>query len=185
MPSQPVQLVRFDPAGASDDEWQDILAGVRLTILDADPQAPERSTEERRAQLEQRFGHADMDRVVLLARVDGKLAGILLADFLRPSSTHYAQEGHTGIMQIFVLPEYRRRGIATVFLEQVVEIASRRGVAILKTPASHEEGAAFAEQIGMQALAASERISAICFEWNPSGQLFGIDVDELAAHLGL
>jgi GNAT superfamily N-acetyltransferase len=174
MPSQPVQLVRFDPAGASDDEWQDYATGIDLMLRDTDPQAPSQSLDEYRTCLQQHATRPDVERVVLLAHVDGKMAGILLADFLRPASTHYTQDGHTGTMQIFVLPAYRRRGIATVFLEQVVEIASQRGVTTLNTPASHEEGAAFATEIGMQELPQPD-----------GGQLFSIEVDELAAHLGL
>lgn len=183
MPAQPVQLVRFDPLTASEEEWEDHVTASQLIFQEYYPDAPALTIPEQHEHLQQRYQNPEIERVTLLARVDGNLAGMFHAEFLQPASPLYERYQQTGFMLLYVLPEYRRRGIATAFLEQVVEIAAQREILFLQTSISLDAGRAFAEYLGMQEAPDSEA------HHDPIGaypaQLFVIPVDELAAHLGL
>jgi GNAT superfamily N-acetyltransferase len=183
MPSQPVQLVRFDPVTASEEDWEDHVTAAQLSYQEYYPDIPPLMADEQRLRLQERYANPEIERVTLLARLDGRLAGMFHAEFLRPDSPDYDLYQHIGHMLIYVLPEYRRRGIATTFLEQAVEVATQRNVTDLQTITPLDAGKAFADSLGMVEIT-DGGVTSYHTGDDPM-HLFIIPVDELAAHLGL
>jgi ribosomal protein S18 acetylase RimI-like enzyme len=104
---------------------------------------------------------------LLLARVGGEAAGYLQCAVLPKAD---ARVGYLFVDELYVLPSYRRRGVARALLERVQLLAAGRGLAGVRLLVRGENAAA--RQL-YRALGFAEHPSILC-EWK-TGQGEGGD----------
>lgn len=82
----------------------------------------------------------------LVAEVDGRLAGDGILRF------QDGPERHVALMSIFISEDFRRRGLGTAMLRNLIDLARRRGLQQLQTeiPSSHVKPIAAFKELGFE-----------------------------------
>jgi len=86
--------------------------------------------------------------------------GMVFLTFSLPGTEEYDLNKHVSFMQIFVLPDFRRQGIATWTAAQIIPMLEANNVTIAQTFTTKEAGIAFCERLG-GSVALEERISRL------------------------
>ncbi|WP_048161811.1 GNAT family N-acetyltransferase [Thermoplasma acidophilum] len=73
----------------------------------------------------------DGKHIILLAKDRGKTVGLILADVLY--RIYYSPKYEARIRDIYVLPEYRMRGIGQKLIEELMNVASKRNIGLVTT----------------------------------------------------
>ena len=96
-----------------------------------------------------RFAAFDQDRIV----------GSFSSGKLKPNHPEYENRKHVSWLEGFVLPEYRRRGIAKQLVGLVLRMSSINGVEVVKSNTYCDEGSTLVEKLGGKTVSAqSDRI---------------------------
>lgn len=81
-------------------------------------------------------------------------SGVALSSFgggsIRPENPEYETNKHHFWGGIYVRPEHRRRGIATLWLHVIARLMDERGATVLGMGADHESGHAFLKWLGAE-----------------------------------
>ncbi len=118
-------MITYRKAQPSDMEK---ILGLRMGYLYETHPEMEKETEELiRAQIPGYFQeHLNRDVVVYLAEDDGKAAGCVFLVLINKPASPLFVTGKTGtLMNVFTLPEYRRRGVAETLVRMAVEDGKR------------------------------------------------------------
>lgn len=119
------KLVEFDLSFATHDDLNDILDLLYPSYFDEsvysgleyDPIATRRTVE------------SWLDEIVILARVDGQLAGIVSMYFIQ---TFYKQ-AECDVVMFYVRPDYRGTGVARSLVNAIVMMADKNKAAVVYT----------------------------------------------------
>jgi len=149
MPVKELEFLRFYPAEADENVWNEAINMSLVSFKENNPDDPAPPPELIRKQLssldENPFFIAEL---YLLKNAEEKLVGNLIMAFPRPDSPEYESQKHMGIMQVFVLPDCRKQGIGRAALEKTVNVFHERGLSLIQGDTTRESGHAFAKRFG-------------------------------------
>lgn len=113
-PPESVDGVQVDEVGADGPAFDAWFAVLRACELHDRPDEPGYLPEEVRAEVREGSSHdPDVRRLLLSATVDGEVVGAARTGLPRRDNPHLAE------LELFVLPSYRRRGIARALLQHL------------------------------------------------------------------
>lgn len=149
MITQELQFVRFYPKEASDDVWESVIDVQLVSFKENNPDDPPPPRELLRKRFEMFEEHPIFSpEVYLLRQLDEIIVAQVILAFPRPDSPEDEGQRHMGLMMPFVLPDYRRQGLASLMLEKVVTIFHGRGLTLIQAETDSDAGRAFAEKFG-------------------------------------
>jgi GNAT superfamily N-acetyltransferase len=123
---------------------------------------------------------AEMYRIV----VDGQTVGLLISGSSRPGSPDYEAQKEMAIADIFILPEFRRRGFGREALQQVVNHMRREGLTLLQASTQTDAGRAFSERYGVQRVLET-RLSRLLLDQVDHDQLLRMRDDAISHQPGV
>jgi mycothiol synthase len=156
---------RVEPSTAGDEYWSRYHELRRVRQKESRPDDPLRpdEVEEQRIKRENPFE--------LEYRYEISQAGTMLSFFggqtVRPSSPEYASNKHLFWADIYVRPDRRRRGIATMWLPVMIELMDRHGCTVLGIGTEEEAGHAFLRWLGAEPklVGAENRLKLAHVDW--------------------
>jgi GNAT superfamily N-acetyltransferase len=139
----------FDPARASEAQWDDILAYWRLRNEEDIPDEPQPSDAEVRRNVQQERDRPLHDVQRLLAQDEhGRLLGSLNMSYRREGSPDYATFAPFIDVWGGVLRAHRRQGVASQLLHGLLAVMEAQGQTVATLRAHLPEGHAFLHAIG-------------------------------------
>lgn len=141
-------IVEFDPASASREEWARYHAFRHIVQAERRPDEPLAPDDAR----EQQLKHRDpLQRHHDYQVVDGgEMIAELGAEASAPESPEYATNRHILWVDGYVLQAHRRRGTGRRLAAVALELMDAHGETVLSTMAEDEAGHAFVRRLGAQ-----------------------------------
>ena len=147
----PVNLVRFDPKLASQDEWNRFHTYFRERHREANPDDPLTDDATREEMLKR--GDPDSEEIRFVGFDPSRpdiLVSSLFFETIRPDSPSYKGNEHIAWVGVSVLTPNRRKGIGRTMLAKVAELAREHHRATIQGSSEEDDGKAFIHAIGAQ-----------------------------------
>ena len=138
--------VRVDPATATRDLWARYHAFRRARQKASRPDDPFKGDADEEALLKREDPFEVHERVEVSR--DGVMVGLLEGRTVTPKSPEYESSKHLYDAEIFVLPEHRRRHIASAFLPVLIELMDGHGATTVTSWAEEGSGHEFMKWVG-------------------------------------
>ncbi|HEY1454967.1 MAG TPA: GNAT family N-acetyltransferase [Candidatus Dormibacteraeota bacterium] len=139
---------RVEPSTAGSDYWSRYHELRRVRQIETRPDDPLRPDEVEEQQIKRE------DPFEFKYRYEISEGGTMLSSFggqtLRPTSPEYESNKHLFWADIYVRPDRRRQGIATMWLPVMVELMDRHGCTVLGIGTEEEAGHAFLRWLGAE-----------------------------------
>lgn len=156
MLDQSITFQQFLPASATDEEYNRYidLFESEFREINVNQTMPARIDVRRSLENMNADPHFEVD--VYMAQSADKVVGRLILMTTKPISPNYETQKHIGNLNMYILPDFRRRGIGREMLHFVFERCREHGMTIMEGGTSFASGQAFAQHFRMQV--ASENI---------------------------
>jgi mycothiol synthase len=138
--------VRVDPATATRDLWTRYHAFRRARQKASRPDDPLKGDADEEALLKRKDPFEVHERVEVSR--DGVMVGLLEGRTVTPKSPEYESSKHLYDAEIFVLPEHRRRHIASALLPVLIELMDGHGATTVTSWAEETSGHEFMKWVG-------------------------------------
>lgn len=185
MKTQQLELIRFNPETATEDDFNDIIR-LRIEaykeINPHDPLPPETML---RQNLEMMSDHPIFDVQYYLVKNSQQIpVARLILLFSKPDSDDYENQKHMCLINVIVSSAYRRQGIASELLRFSLQQLDNTEITLVQADTDLDVGRAFATHLGAQ-VAIEARDSRVMVEnldwemieeWNADGEKSNPDV---------
>ena len=141
--------VPVDPARAASDFWSRYHVLRRLRHAEMDPDDPLEPDEVAEARMKKRSPF-DEPHYFEMSR-EGVMISLLYLENPTPTNPEYETNKHLVWGDIYVLPDHRRRGIATSWLPVIVGLMREKGATVFSVTANRDSGFRFLESLGAEA----------------------------------
>src|SRR6516162_516702 len=140
--------VKIDPAMADRDLWKRFHELRRIKSAEMWPDDPVRPDDV----VEIRMTHPDSFdiREYFEMSHDGVMISTFGGETVKPANPEYETNKHLYWADAYVRPEYRRRGIATRWLEVLAQQMDAHGCTVVGMTAQHDEAKAFLSWLGAE-----------------------------------
>jgi len=165
-----LSVARVNPVELPDEDLPAALQFSNVLRRERDPDEPPATLEEFASRLRNKPAFVEVNSW-LVRETEGERCFVARADLV---FHHTGQNEHTAHLKVDVLPEYRRRGIASRLLPGIVALARERGKSLLMT---HSDGRIPAGEAFLSRTGAEKALESVVSHLN----LAAVDRDLLAA----
>ena len=145
----PNKILPFEPQSSSDELLQQVIDLFIIMQQDTNPDDPIPSREDLHRLI---MSYAESAFVIfdcyLMFNQDNQIIAWMTLAFTRPEREDYEKKKHATYTNIFIKPQWRRKGLATAFLRYALDHASKPEITIFEGGSNLTSGKAFASQIG-------------------------------------
>ena len=185
MKTQQLELIRFNPETATEDDFNDIIRLRMEAFKESDPHEPVPPKALLRQNLEMMSNNPMYNIQYYLVRNEKQVAvARLIILFNKPDTEDYENQKHMCLMNVNVTSAYRRQGIASELLRLSLQQLDNTEVTLIQADTDLDVGRAFATYLGAQ-VAIEARDSRVMVEnldwemieeWNAEGEKSNPDV---------
>ena len=168
-----VNIIAFDPLKSSDEvinSYLDLMDSIFIeTYPDEDPSYMRKQKEQNMRNKNEFF---DNYQWVALKKDDAKIIGSILFMLPKKSNPSYEENKHAPWFHLFVDKEYRRKGLGTNLLKQMImKMDEFNFIKILQTYSFHQSGWEFCKKFGGKITleGAQNRVNLSDINWDMLG----------------
>jgi GNAT superfamily N-acetyltransferase len=147
------EVLPMDPLVLTKEEWKPYHEFRRKRHMETKPEDPIIDDESMERTIKVQFQNPEFDAKVFTIR-DPKVPDTMIGEFVFITFTENAKmfenNKHLAILEISLLPEYRRKGIGRKLLVKAYRFAKESGKGVLILNTSEPSGRSFIKEIGAQ-----------------------------------
>lgn len=152
-----IRVKLLDIPNISKQEWYELISIRTESRKEAHPDDPVSSFETQKIELSSVEEWQNLVQFYLLYGEQDTCVGLLMTEYPKPEHPDYETNKNAFWIELYVRETYRRQGIATRMLPNIVEKAQKVGAKFIQSGTELENGWAFAESLGAQK-ALNERV---------------------------
>lgn len=138
----------FDPNNTSEDLWKQIVALYQIRHKDIYPDGiePLPSYDILKTSLTQFSEYQDIERYIIITK-DDKLLGMGSFIYYNECIPSYDQLKHIGTAYVLIYPQFRKKGLGTKLLQEIIKKAKDNNKTIIQTKVLTDIGKSFCEYL--------------------------------------
>ncbi|MEO1289116.1 MAG: GNAT family N-acetyltransferase [Chloroflexota bacterium] len=169
-PIETIQLQVFDAKTASDDAWDSYIALRQAYFAEREPNDPIPPADLIRKEVlvGEESERRESSRWVIYDTATSTAIGTMGAGGVTEAHEDYEKDKHLVYYDIYLKPEFRRRGIGTYALKTIASIMGDRGKTTMEAWVNLDDGAAFQDAIGAKVTLRmrSNRLQLAQLDWD-------------------